>query len=82
MTPPPCPCTICLPASPIFRGFAALLPKVSGYALVRKRRLVALSAHLDFSQPDIETQDNVLNKILWEAVKSTTYHSMSKDDDD
>ncbi|OAT80870.1 alkaline phosphatase family protein [Desulfotomaculum copahuensis] len=46
------------------------------------QRLVALSAGLDFSHPDIESQDNVLNKILWESIKGTPYHRVNGGDDE
>jgi YVTN family beta-propeller protein len=68
---------------PNLKKYKALRPKVSGYAAVPRhnRELSALSAALDLSQPDVESQDNVLNRILWESIKGTPYHPMTDEDD-
>jgi YVTN family beta-propeller protein len=79
-----------LPMYDVFTGradlkkYKALRPKVGGYAeaLAHNRKLAALSADLDLSRPDVESQDNVLNRILWESIKGTPYHSMTNDNDD
>jgi YVTN family beta-propeller protein len=79
-----------LPMYDIFTGrpnlkkYKAVQPKVSGFAAAQTNypRLAALSAGLDLSQPDIESQDEVLNKILWESVKGTPYHPMTNESDD
>jgi YVTN family beta-propeller protein len=79
-----------LPMYDIFIGrrdlekYNAVQPKVSGFAAAQKNypRLAAISAGLDLSQPDIESQDDVLNKILWESVKGTPYRPMTSEDDD
>jgi YVTN family beta-propeller protein len=69
---------------PDFASYLPLQPHIDDAATAPARHpeLVALSAALDLSQPDIESQDDVLNKILWEGTRSTPFHPMSKDDDD
>ena len=69
---------------PDLRKYQAIQPKINDLAVAKRRLsgLAALSANLDLSQPDIDSQDNMLNKILWESVKSTPYHSMPAEDDD
>jgi YVTN family beta-propeller protein len=66
------------------KKYKAVQPKVSGFAAVRGNypELVALSADLDLSQPDIESQEAVLNRILWESIKSTPYHPVTNENDD
>ena len=76
-----------LPMYDIFTGrphlqkYKALRPKISVYATTQKKnpKLAALSAGLDLSGPDIESQEDVLNKILWEGIKHTPYHPKTKE---
>ena len=69
---------------PDLTRYQALSPTLgaSRVSRARLRTLVALSAHLDLSQPDIDAQDAVLNKVVWESVKGTRYRPMKSDDDD
>jgi YVTN family beta-propeller protein len=79
-----------LPMYDIFSGrpdlkkYKALQPRVGGFSAAQRKHpeLAALSAGLDLSQPDIESQDDVLNKILWESAKGTPYHPMTNENDD
>ena len=79
-----------LPMYDIFTGrpdlttYKALQPNVSSAAAPQRNwpELASLSAGLDLSQPDIESQDDVLNKILWESVKGTPYQPMTNKNDD
>ncbi len=69
---------------PNFGKYKALRPEVSGYAAAKTHnlKLAALSAGLDLSRPDVESQDDVLNRILWESIKDTPYHPITNEDDD
>ncbi len=69
---------------PHFQKYEALRPKVSDYSTAQKNypALVDMSASLDLSQPDIESQDDVMNKILWEGIKGTPYHPKTTENDD
>jgi YVTN family beta-propeller protein len=69
---------------PDLRKYKAVQPNVSGFAEAQTNypELAALSAGLDLSKPDIESQDDVLNKILWESVKATPYHPITNENDD
>jgi YVTN family beta-propeller protein len=69
---------------PDLKKYKAVQPKVSGFEAAQRNypELAALSAGLDLSQPDIESQDEVLNKILWESVKATPYRPMTNENDD
>jgi hypothetical protein len=79
-----------LPMYDVFTGrpdltkYKALQPNVRPAAAAQTNwpELASLSAGLDLSQPDIESQDDVLNKILWESVKGTPYHPMTNENDD
>jgi YVTN family beta-propeller protein len=79
-----------LPMYDIFTGrpdptaYKALQTDIRTVATAQTNRpeLASLSAGLDLSQPDIESQDDMLNKILWESVKGTPYHPMTNEDDD
>jgi len=69
---------------PYLQKYKALLPKIGDFATAQKNyaKLVDLSAGLDLSEPDIESQEDLLNKILWEGIKGTPYHPKIKENDD
>ncbi len=76
-----------LPLYDIFTGHADFTPydavapvNVGQMKLHKISKLSALSAKLDFSRPDIGSQDDILNTIVWEAIKGTTYQPEKKDD--
>ncbi|VBB05900.1 phosphoesterase [Lucifera butyrica] len=80
-----------LPMYDIFTGkpdrqFYAAAQENAGNPDLKKyhslQKMTGLSANLDFSRADEESQDNILNKILWESIKGTPYQQTTSEDDD
>ena len=62
---------------PDFTPYNAVNPVLAGQiALHNVNHLRTLSEKLDFSRPDIGSQDDVLNVILWEAIRGTKYPTL------